>query len=257
MPPADVGDFGVEFAGIVGLQQPAQGRLEDRVAGERRKQRLAGQSEAQHAIHFDDGLGERRLLIVLRVVAAGNVSAAHDLAFDDFLLVGTLHQEVDGLAFVERKQQLLRDGIVAVILFQHLQRATGRIAQDDGIRLQMRGNAGKLRMVYTRLEIERHILARHKEILVVDGECGLVAAVGSLLLSLLLPTSTPHSKSRVEINLISSSFFIVVSPCFRMNAFSGREGGGFPVLWEERGMRGNLQGVFNHGGHRGHGGNRR
>jgi len=30
----------------------------------------------------------------------------------------------------------------------------------------------------------------------------------------------------------------------------------FPVLWEERGMRGNLQGVFNHRGHRGHGGNR-
>ena len=66
------------------------------------------------------------------------------------LLVGTLHQEVDRLAFIKRKQQLLRDGIVAIVLFEHLQAASGRIAQDDGIRLQMRGNAGKLGMVYAR-----------------------------------------------------------------------------------------------------------
>ena len=50
--------------------------------------------------------------------------------------------------------------------------------------------------------------------------------------------------------IVSSSFFIVVSPCFL--TLSGREGGGFPVLWEERGVWGNLQGVFNHRGHKGH-----
>ena len=223
-------------------KQPAQGRLQNGVAGQRRKQRLAGQSEAQHAIDFDDGLGERRLLIILRVVSAGNVAAAHDLAFDDFLPVGALHQEINRLAFVERKQQFLRDGIVAVVLFEDLQAAPGGIAQDHGIRLQMRGNAGKLRMVDARPEIEWHIFPRHKEILVVDGECGLVAAVGSLLLSFPVPS---HSSAQ-STSMISSNFFIVVSP-FSVDA----EGGVFPVLWEERGVRGNLQGVFNHGGHRG------
>ncbi len=69
----------------------------------------------------------------------------------------------------------------------------------------MRGNAGKLRMVYTRPEIKWHILARHKEILVVDGECGLVAAVGSLVLSYYHPAQQEQAT-------ISSSFFIVVFP---------------------------------------------
>ena len=131
-------------------------------------------------------------------------------AFDDFLFVGALHQEVNRLAFVERKQQFLRDGIVAIILLEHLQAAPGGIAQDHGIRLQVRGNAGKLRMVHAGREIEWHIFARHKEILVVDGECGLVAVVGSFFLSLSAPPRTARAWS--EINLISSNFFIVVSP---------------------------------------------
>ena len=72
------------------------------------------------------------------------------LAFDDFLFVRALHQEVNGLAFVKRKQQFLRDGIVAIILFQNLQAAPGGIAQDDGIRLKVRGDARKLGMVHAR-----------------------------------------------------------------------------------------------------------
>ena len=87
-------------------------------------------------------------------------------------------------------------------------------------------------MVDAGREIERHIFARHKEILVVDGECGLVAVVGGFLLS--FSATTPHSKS-----MVSSNFFIVVSPLFSVG---GKEG--FPVLSEERGDRGNLQGVL-------------
>ena len=34
-------------------------------------------------------------------------------------------------------------------------------------------------LVHSCLEIERHILARNKEILVVNGECGLVAGADS------------------------------------------------------------------------------
>src|ERR1700737_3613995 len=48
------------------------------------------------------------------------------------------------------------------------------------------------------------------------------------------PITAPHNKS-----MNSSNFFIVVSPCFH-----GREGGGFPVLSEERGVWGNLQAVL-------------
>src|SRR6202040_1396972 len=102
----------------VGLQQPAKSWFENSVAGKRGKQRLSGQPEAQHAIHFNDGLGKGWLLIILRVVAAGNVAAADDFTLDDFLFVGPLHQEVNRLAFVERKQQLLRDRIVAIVLLK-------------------------------------------------------------------------------------------------------------------------------------------
>ena len=107
----------------------------------------------------------------------------------------------------------------------------------------MRGNARKLRMVYARREIEWHIFTRHKEILVVDGECGLVAVVSSFVLSYHHPAQQKHD--------VSSNVFIVVSP------FQWTGTGGFPVLWEERTVRGNLQGVFDHGGRRGHGGNHR
>ena len=43
-----------------------------------------------------------------RHVVVRRVSAADDFAGDDFLLVLALHQEIDRLALVERKQQRLR-----------------------------------------------------------------------------------------------------------------------------------------------------
>ena len=61
----------------------------------------------------------------------------------------------------------------------------------------MRGDAGKLRMVYARPEIEWHVFARHKEILVVDGECGLVAAVGSFVLSYHNPAQQEHNQQQL------------------------------------------------------------
>src|SRR6185312_10192993 len=62
----------------------------------------------------------------------------------------------------------------------------------------MRSDPGKLRMVDARPEIERHILARHKEILVVDVEGGLVAAVGSLFLSNPHATQQKHDWQKCE-----------------------------------------------------------
>ena len=118
----------------------------------------------------------------MRVVRARNITAAHNFAFDDSCRSGALHQELDGLAFIKREQQFLRDRIVAVILFQHLQGASGRIAQDHGIRLKVRGDARILGAVNPGREIKRHIFPRHKEILVVDGEGGLVVGVGGLFL---------------------------------------------------------------------------
>ena len=52
----DVTDFGVKLAGLVGLQQPVERGLENRVVAQIGKPRLARQAELQFAIHLDDGL---------------------------------------------------------------------------------------------------------------------------------------------------------------------------------------------------------
>jgi len=77
-----------------------------------------------------------------RHVVVRRISATDDLAGDDFLLVLALHQEIDRLALVERKQQRLRNRIGAIVLFQHLNRVfAAGITQNDRIRLQMLRNA--------------------------------------------------------------------------------------------------------------------
>jgi len=75
-------------------------------------------------------------------VVVRRVSAADDFAGDDFLLVLALHQEIDRLALVERKQQRLGNRIGPIILFQHLNRVfAARVAQNDRVRLQVLRNA--------------------------------------------------------------------------------------------------------------------
>src|SRR5438046_10341362 len=75
-------------------------------------------------------------------VVVRRVSAADDFAGDDFLLVLALHQEIDRLSLVERKQQRLGNRIGPIILFQHLNRVSAaRVAQNDRVRLQVLRNA--------------------------------------------------------------------------------------------------------------------
>ena len=47
-----------------------------------------------------------------------------------------------------------------------------RIAQDDRVRFHLRGRAGIHDGIRAGLEIQRHGVAHHGEVLVVDGECG-------------------------------------------------------------------------------------
>src|SRR5437764_13794702 len=64
------------------------------------------------------------------------------LPVTDFLLVLALHQEIDRLSLVERKQQRLGNRIGPIILFQHLNRVSAaRVAQNDRVRLQVLRNA--------------------------------------------------------------------------------------------------------------------
>ena len=77
----------------------------------------------------------------------------------------------------------MRNGIVAVILLENLQRASARIAQNDRIRLDMGRNSGEFDVVHTRLEIQWQMLACHEEILVVDGQRWCIVLVICLLLN--------------------------------------------------------------------------
>src|ERR1035441_2385976 len=96
------------------------------------------------------------------------VSAADDFTF---YKLASAFIEVDRLAFVERKQKKLGDRIGTVVLLEHLQRMfTSRVAQNDGVRLEMHGDVVHVDLIFTRLEIEGKILANHCEILVIDGK---------------------------------------------------------------------------------------
>ena len=84
-----------------------------------------------------------------------------------------LYEKVDGLAFVEREQQLLRDGIGAIVLLQHLQRAlSARIAQDHRVGLEMRRDLGETYGVHSGGQLQRNVFAHQRKVPVVDGERG-------------------------------------------------------------------------------------
>ena len=75
------------------------------------------------------------------------------------------------LAFVEREQQSLGDGVGAIVLFQHLHRVlAGWIAQNDGVWLQMHGDVIHVNLVFAGLQVQREFLPHDGEILVIDGE---------------------------------------------------------------------------------------
>ena len=162
-PAGDVGQLGVELRGGGRVQFPGKRGLELGVGAERGKARLAGQRELQPALHLDDRLHS---------FSSGHIAAANDFARDHAIrFLRLLRHEIDRLPLEEREQQLLRDGVIAIVLFEDLQRHLAcRVAQDHGVRLDLRGHAGEAHVIDAGLELQRHGLAQHGEALVVDGE---------------------------------------------------------------------------------------
>ena len=73
------------------------------------------------------------------------------------------------VAFVQRKKQLLRDGIVAVILLKDLQALAGiQRPKDYGIGLKMRGDVCDLQMVDAGLQIKRQLLPHDRKLSIFD-----------------------------------------------------------------------------------------
>jgi len=68
---------------------------------------------------------------------------------------------------------LFGDGVVAVILFEDLQRSfAGGVAEDDGVGFQLRGGAAEADGIGAGFEVERDGVADDGEVLVVDGDGG-------------------------------------------------------------------------------------
>ena len=79
-------------------------------------------------------------------------------------------RKIDRLAFVERQQQFLRDRIISVTLLENLQRAPGEVAQDDGVGLEVGGDASEVDVVGAALQVKREVVASDEKVLVVDRE---------------------------------------------------------------------------------------
>src|SRR3954462_7613481 len=185
---ADVADLSLAAARVDAAYEPIELRLQNSVVAERWEERLAGKKELQLAIHFDDGLrglsgiGHLRLVVLLAVAVHGlvmrDVAAANDLALHDLVrLVLVLDEEVDGLALEERKQPLLRDRIVAIVLLEDLELPLAEgIAQNDAVSLDVRGGAGEGDAVLAGVQVQRKQLAHNGKVLVVDGERGAVVS---------------------------------------------------------------------------------
>src|SRR5215469_11477613 len=109
-------------------------------------------------------------------------SAADDFAFNLYIASVRIsaHGEINGPTFIEREQHLRRYRVVAIVLFENLERPPAWIAQNHGVRLQMCGHTRVLRLVHAGLQIEWHMLARYEEILVVDGKSSRTV-IGGLL----------------------------------------------------------------------------
>jgi len=131
------------------------------------------------AVDFDDGLagtflnvGGLRLIVAL---AVSNGGMRDETAANDFALDGGFfgREEIDSLAFVERKQHLFGDGVVAIVLLENAQMA-GFIegAEEDGVGFEVAGDVGDFDVVLAGLQVERQAVANDGELLVVDGECG-------------------------------------------------------------------------------------
>ena len=162
---SDVTQFARARPRFIGLHHPVQSRFQDGVIAQRREQRQAGQAELQFSVNFNNGRGAGRishlLLIILLTVLAHrsimwNVSAANDFSTYDFLMqfslrIGVLDFEINRFAFKQRQQALLSHRIITVVLLQNLECAAAmRVAQDDRVRLDVRGGVSKADLVGAR-----------------------------------------------------------------------------------------------------------
>ncbi|SRR6266478_9424007 len=100
----------------------------------------------------------------------GHVTAANDFArHDPCGAVFFSLEEIDGLSFIEGKKQLLRYGIIAVVLFKNLKTTSGvERAEDHGVGFEVSGDVGDLNVVNARTQVERELLPHDGELLVVN-----------------------------------------------------------------------------------------
>jgi len=153
----DVGEFGLGFYGLGGLDFPDEAGFEDGVVAEGGKEGFSGEAELDFPVDFDDG----------GLIGCG----ADDFSPHDAVGFGDLaHEEIDFLSFGEREQELLRDGIVAVVLLENAQRGAGGIAEDHGIWLEEAGGTIKDKLASAGREVERQGIADDGEVLIVNRE---------------------------------------------------------------------------------------
>ena len=168
---------------FVRFDLPVERRLQDRVVRQRRKHRHARQRKLQFTVDLDDRLPgpalrvsvllHRVLLPVLRhrgVVR--HVAAAHDLSRHHHVFsVFVFGYEFNRFSFVQPQQQLLRHGIVPVVLLQHRQPpGPARVPQDQRVGFQVRRDVRKRHVVLPRLELQQDHLPHHGKHLVVNGQ---------------------------------------------------------------------------------------
>src|SRR5260370_41819771 len=158
--------------------------MENRIHAERRVNRLAGKTELQPAINFNDRLAGAALdhchlllVILLSIALIGlivrHISAANDLSlYDDWMPLAVIHPclKLNRLAFKQTEQKTFGYGVVAIVLFQDLQTTAPRIAEHHGVRLHMRRDIAVEHMIDSRFQVQRHALAHYGEVLVVNGE---------------------------------------------------------------------------------------
>src|SRR5205823_13745946 len=117
----------------------------------------------------------------------GDVTAADDLALHNLVgLFLIFHKKVDGLAVEEREQTLLRDRVVAVVLFEDLELPFAEgVAQDDAVGFDVSRGPAESDTVLARLQRQRKQLPYDREVLVVDGERRAFVLRGEVIFALL------------------------------------------------------------------------
>ncbi len=166
----DVGELGREAAWFLRQNLPAQSGLEQKAVGGGRKQRGAGQLELHLAVDFNQRLRILAGLIAV-VPALGLEAGTDDFSLHDLRSLGRRDLEVDGFAFVFLQEPFLIDEGGIVVLLEDPEGVLARgIAEDDRIRLEAAGDAGRGDFVQAGMEIEVNPGARNRKVLVIDRQ---------------------------------------------------------------------------------------